>query len=149
LVTDGQAAEIEVRPVTMIFQGAVAAAMKPPIEYPGAIRLTPEYTVYHAERVQKLDPDFWMAWRVFCDNTSPATPVEVKSADDIRKCGTAAVHLMGLIDTTLKFHRLGKRVVWVYPESCMHPGWQVGLGDLAIWFGLRGESPCPTPATGS
>lgn len=45
-----------------------------------------------------------------------------------------AIHLMGLIDMTLKLTDQGVPVVWIHPESHMHPGWQVALADLAIYF---------------
>jgi predicted ATPase len=52
--------------------------------------------------------------------------------------GSGAIHLMGLIDLSLKFGDMGVQTVWVYPETFLHPGWQVALGDLLIYFMNRG-----------
>jgi hypothetical protein len=42
------------------------------------------------------------------------------------------LHLMGLIDLSLKFIDMKIPIVWKAPESYLHPGWQVALADLAI-----------------
>lgn len=125
--------EIEVRPVNLIVQGAESAVL-PPIKYPGCVVLDPEATVYHAQRVQKLDPQFRKVWDFFQAGVEHKSSVE-PTPDNIRKGNLGGVHLMGLIDMTLKLMKLGKNVVWKYPETYLHPGWAVGLGDLAIYFG--------------
>ena len=129
------AGTIELRPVTLVVPAADMACHR--IGYPGCVQLTTEVTVYHAERVRRLHGRFAEFWLAFMRNTSPATPVDYEvTADRIRQMGTGAVHLMGLIDMTLKLTDKAARVVWVYPESFLHPGWQVALGDLAIKFGM-------------
>lgn len=128
---------IEVRPLTLIIPSA-RMAMGPPIQYPKRLPLDAKGTVYHARKVQKLHAEFEQVWRLFHSSTTPAGEVGEVSADAIRKMGPGAVHLMGLIDMTLKLQDQKVPLVWVYPESFLHPGWQVGLGDLAIFFARRG-----------
>jgi len=131
-----QVLEIETRPITMVFQPA-ASTLGPRIEYPRRVRLDPEVTSYHAQRVQKLHTRFEECWRLFMANTTPPTPVGEVTAEAIRKGGgMGAIHLMGLIDMSLKFADMKVPVVWVFPESFLHPGWQVGLGDLLIHLTL-------------
>lgn len=132
-----QTYQIEVRPITIVVPSA-QMAMGPRIEYPKRVELDMQATTYHAERVQKLHIDFYEAWHVFMSNANPAGPdLGPISPDELRKMGSGVLHLMGLIDMTLKFSDMGVSVVWKYPESCMHPGWQVALGDLALYFSRK------------
>lgn len=129
-----QVMNLETRPITLIAPSA-AMASGPKIEYPDRFSISPEVTLYHAERVQKLDPDFEKVWRLFHKSVGSAKIDKMPTADEIRKMGTGSTHLMGLIDLTLKIAvRKKVPVVWIYPESFMHPAWQVGLADLAIYF---------------
>ncbi len=133
LVIGDEKHEVEVRPVNLIFQGAESAVL-PPIQYPGCMVLDPMVTVYHAERVQKLDPQFRTVWDFFQSNVEHKSSID-PTPDNIRKGNMGGIHLMGLIDLTLKLTKMGKNVVWKCPETYLHPGWAVGLGDLAIYFG--------------
>src|SRR5689334_10132586 len=122
----GQRHEIEVRPITLVVQSA-ESAVGPPIEYPGCMVLDPEATTYHGKRVQKVHAEFGVAWRHFmasCQNQPSNFPV---TPDEIRKGGSGGIHLMGLIDLSLKFQDMKVSVVWRHPESFLHPAWQVGL----------------------
>ncbi len=103
----------------------------------GTVKLDSEVTTYHAQRVQKLHPAFIDAWQLFFKNTSRESSDPPADPDMIRKMGSGSIHLMGLIDLTLKLSDMNISVAWVYPESYMHPGWQVALADLAIWFSKR------------
>ncbi len=122
-----QTVTIETRPLNLIVQSP-QSAMGPDIRYPGCVVLDSQATLHYAERVKVLDPEFWTVWRLFLAHTSPPTP------DDIRRRGTGVRHVMGLIDMSLKLMRKGHNVVWRHPESHLHPGWAVALGDVAIWF---------------
>lgn len=132
-----QELEIEVKPITLICPAAEMAA-GPPIEYPDRVEIDLTITLHHARLVKNLHPEFDSVWRLFMENTSPPTEIKYDiTADSIRRMGTGSLHLMGLIDLTLKFGDMKVPVVWKYPESNLHPGWQVALGDLAIFFSNR------------
>ena len=133
----GKEHEIEVKPITLIVPSANMAMEK--IEYPKRIELDVEVTTYHAQRVKKLHPEFDMVWRLFHSKTSNPTIIgpDPVDSDNIRKMGSGAVHLMGLIDLTLKLTDKNVPIAWKFPESFLHPGWQVALADLAIWFSKR------------
>ena len=131
-----QELEIEPGPITLVFPSP-AMQLAPPIRYPNRLTITPEDTVYHARRVQKLHPDFEIGWRLFMDMTTPVMPVDYSiDPETIRGMYIGAIHLMGLIDITLKLRDLKVEVVWKFPETYMHPGWQVALADLVIWLAL-------------
>jgi hypothetical protein len=128
--------EIEVRLVNLIFKNA-NSAVEAPIKYTGCMELDPQASLYHGERVKKLHPQFLEAWNVFMSEVSVKSNID-PTPDNIRQGDMGGVHLMGLIDLTLKLQDVSnKRIVWKYPESFLHPGWQVGLGDLIIWFAMR------------
>lgn len=128
-----QTVEVETRPLNLVVQPA-QSAMGPDIRYPGCVVLDSEMTAHHAEQVKVVDPEFWTVWRLFLANTSPPTPDNSTTPDDIRRGGTGARHVMGLIDLSLKLMRQGHNVVWRHPECHLHPGWAVALGDVGIWF---------------
>lgn len=128
-----QTHEIEVKPITLICPSASASALK--IEYPNRFALSSDVTTFHAQKVQKLHIEFEKVWRFFMANTSKPTPVDYDvTSDRIRQMGSGAIHLMGLIDLTLKLWDKKVPMVWVHPETFLHPAWQVALGDLAIYF---------------
>lgn len=140
IIIGSQKHEVVLKPINLIFSSC-HASMGPDYQYPGRVVLDNTVTVYHAERVQKLHADFEQYWRLFFRATSPVVDVKYPiTADEIRKMGMGARHLMGLIDMQLKFMDLKKPTVWRHPESYMHPGWAVGLGDLIIQLQLRGQS---------
>jgi hypothetical protein len=132
--------KIEARPLNIIITAPTMLA-DPELEYPGCAVLKEEYVMYHAERVQRLHPEFDTAMFTFLNNTTPAIrPISSKTADEYRACGRKLTYVMGLIDMSLKIMDRGVPVVWVHPEGILtHPGWQVGLGDLSIWFMDRGK----------
>lgn len=144
-----QSLSIEVSPVTLIFQSA-HSAMGPDIRYtePKRVVLDMEATLHHARRVKNLHREFEAAWRLFMENTTPHREVDYPvTPDRIREMGSGSLHLMGLIDMSLKFSDMGVPVVWKHPESCMHPGWQVALGDLVMWLSRRQSGPGNSTAT--
>jgi len=129
--------EIETEKITVIVPSENFAS-GPRIEYPNRIRIDTDATIFHAKAVTKLHKDFTDVWKRFMLNTSKKEEVKYDiTADNIRTLGMGSIHLMGLIDLSLKFRDLGIPFVWVYPESFLHPGWQVALTDLAIFISRK------------
>ena len=136
IVIGKQTLEIETKPITMIFSSAHSAA-GPRKQYPGCVEIDTDQTRWHGDRVVKLHPKFDEVWRIFFRSTTPPTADEKVPKYDMearKGASNAFIHLIGLIDFTLKMCDLKLKYVWIFPESFMHPGWQVALGDLAIWF---------------
>lgn len=130
---------IEIKPITVICTSAEVSA-GPRIEYPNRIRIDTDATIFHAKAVTKLHKDFVDVWKRFMLNTSNKEEVKYDiTADNIRTFGMGSIHLMGLIDLSLKFRDLGIPFVWVHPESLLHPAWQVALADFAIYLSISNE----------
>lgn len=52
----------------------------------------------------------------------------------ITKHGNGIKHVVGLVYLSLMARHKGKMVHWQYPETHLHPRWQTGLSDLAIFL---------------
>ena len=129
-----QELEIEPAPITLVFP-STTMQLAPPIRNPKRFTITPENTVYHARRVHKLHPNFEVGWRLFMSMATPAMPVDYSvDPETIRGMYIGAIHLMGLIDLVLKATDKHLHVAVKFPETYLHPGWAVALGDLFIWF---------------
>ena len=147
IIIGDQTHEIETLPVTVLFSNA-HASMGPDYKYPGryvldafTTRLQAEYL---DENADKLHPEFEKFWRLFFEATTPrGTPTWPLTADVIKTIGTGGRHLIGLIDMLLKLDDLKIPTVVRHPESFMHPGWAVALGDLFIHLSKRGEAATP------
>ncbi len=147
LIIGNERHEIEARPLNIVCQSA-DGAVGPPIVYEGCFVISPEETIYHAERVHKLHTQFCEVWSLFMRNVNSPSKID-PTPDNIRQGGMGGKHLMGLFDMTLKIQDKGVNVVWRAPESFLHPGWQVGLADVAIFFSRRPNeavqtAPAPT-----
>ena len=124
--------EVEVKPLTLIVPSADMAGSN--MEYPGRFPISPQDTIYHADRVQKLHDEFYTYWHIFHDNCGPDHPPDHSkpTPDEFRQGGMGKKHMMGLIDLLLKLQDKGVAVVLKYPETYLHPAWAVGLGDLLL-----------------
>ncbi len=133
--------EIEVKPITMIFHNGDLPAE---IEYPERFAITPEMTIYHADRVQKLHEEFPTFWReVHVQRRLDKEPQCGPIPDEIRKLGMGHRHLMGLFDLSLKLTDQGVPLVWKYPETYLHPSFQAALADVVILLADYANRPDP------
>ncbi len=122
--------EIELRPITLIFKDP---ALAQDIEYASRISLDYDVCTYHMERVQKfhrLTPV--LIKMVFTDYEKEITP------GNCREEGRGFQHISGLLDMTLKFRDQGVPIVWVHPESHIHPKHEAQLADVIICL-AKGE----------
>jgi hypothetical protein len=139
--------EVEARQLNIVCQSP-ESAVGPPIRYENCVVLSCQETLYHAERLQKPHAQFREVWEYFMHGVNGPSKID-PTPDNIRQGGMGGKHLMGLFDMTLKLQDKGVTVVWRTPESFLHPGWQVGLGDVAIYFSRRANegvqtAPAPT-----
>jgi len=127
-----QKIDIEIKPITLLVPSHEFSA-GPRIDYPSRLKIDTDATVHHARNVKKLHKKFIETWKTFMLNTSCKEYVKYEiTADNIRTFGMGSIHLMGLIDLSLKFKDINIPFVWVYPESFLHPSWHGALVDLAI-----------------
>ena len=136
-IRDGSITEDKYHPPGGVKAGRIMTLIYKGANYPhsaegvGFVRITPEASVHHGERVDKLNARtefyvmgivnvhrgttwgaIWATWR-----NRKACPFELN-------------HIIGRIDLTLKFLDMGiVKLQWVHPEAGLHPAWQGNLGD--------------------
>jgi len=111
---------IEVRPVTVVFN-----ASQRDIIYDERISITPEMTLKHFDELDSIDPYSAVLFRVVVhDYPYPITKNNTQ--------WMAAKHLIGLFSLNFKFMIEGKKVVWKYPESFLHPKYQGNIAEVMI-----------------
>jgi len=137
-----QSHKIVVKPTTLIFSSP-QASMGQNYKYPGCYVIDTDETRLQAEylddHLDKLHSEFETYWRIFFHRTNPRQEPEWPiTKQHIKDAGTGGRHLIGLIDLLLKLQDVKLRIVVRHPESYMHPGWQIGLGNLFIQLSRRG-----------
>jgi hypothetical protein len=104
------------------------------VGYPaGCVVLDIEYCIYHVDRVIKFHDKL-------PDLVERVTGSEFEYADRKRRSSWSLGmrHLVGCLDMTLKFLDAGvSQIAWRFPESGLHPKWQVELADVAIELSKR------------
>jgi hypothetical protein len=117
--------KIECKPLTLVCK---APNLLDKIEYPGRLRVEPEHSLYHAERVQVFHartPGF-IAQIFKLKDASEITP------DWCRSKSTEVLRVAGLVDMALKFAIKGVPVVFIQPETGLHPAQCCELADFFI-----------------
>ena len=122
--------EIEVKPITLIYK---SPGLHQRLSYPGRLEIDTEATIYHMERV-----------KVFHEHTPrmvayvfEKSEVEQVTPDWCRQSGTGVMHCAGLIDLTLKMSEKNIPIVWIHPESFLHPRAQCQLADILVELGAN------------
>ncbi len=120
-----QTHEVPAKTINLIFR---APALKERTQYPGLVSIDSDASIYHGERVQKLHADTERLFRlVFTDwGDEPVESVYIRT---LERC---YVHVLGLVDMSLKLRDLGIGFAWIKPESHLHPAHQLGLMDAVI-----------------
>lgn len=113
--------ELEVKPITLIVKDGDMNGEVEPVS--DRIVITADMTVHHAQLCKQWHTDT-QAW---VNYLKP----EASVATD-----TAARHLQGLVDLSLKFRDMGKQFMWRYPETYLHPKVQCQLADFMIFLAL-------------
>lgn len=149
---NGQLHEIEVRPITLVCQqGDMRIKYK-------RMEISDQETFYHVDRVKLLHPKTLEFYHIVFpeflkDVIQTAEPDNVPSTKTvtwfnyqrptahhhkfyewIQSEGSGSRHVFGLIDLTLKLTDAGVPIVWIHPESHLHPSAQLNLADLLLAF---------------
>ncbi len=118
--------EIEVRPITLITK---AANVVHDIQTPERIMIDCQMTISHTDSVVTLHPLTPRLFKmVFTDWRGDVTP------ESVRREGTGAKHVLGLIDLSLVYFDQRIQFGWRYPESYLHPALQCQLADVLIFL---------------
>ena len=117
--------KIECKPITIVCKDN---KLLEKIEYPGRLRVEPEHSLYHAERVQVFHtrtPGF--VAKIFkLKDASQVTP------DWCRSKSTEVLRVAGLVDMALKLAIKGVPAVFIQPETGLHPAQCCELADFFI-----------------
>jgi len=111
---------IEIRPVTVVFN-----ASQRDILYDERVPITPEMTLKHFDEMDSIDPYSAVLFRIVVNDYH--YPVTKKNTQWL-----AAKHLIGLFSLNFKLMLEGKKVVWKYPESFLHPRYQGNIAEVMI-----------------
>ena len=125
VIIDEQELEIETKPLTLVFK---SPSLLSKIDYPGRVKIEPEYALYHAERVQVFHARTagWIAKIFRLKDASEITP------DWCRSKTPEVLRVAGVVDMALKFAIKGIPAVFICPESGLHPAQQCELADFFI-----------------
>lgn len=104
--------DIEVEPITLIVKGGEVAD----IDTPSRLMIEPEMTLHHAGKVQQLHPRTEELVKIVFPNGEVAS--------------RGYLHVVGLIDLSLKFIDMGVPFGWRYPETYLYPKEQCQLADV-------------------
>lgn len=118
----GNEVEIEVKPVTVIFNAA-----QKDTHYLERISITPDMTLSYFSQLSTIDPYSSILFRMVVDDYH--SPVTKKNIDG---SPIAFKHLIGLFSLSFKLMIEGKKIVWKYPESFLHPKYQGNIADVMI-----------------
>lgn len=125
IICSGTEHTIEVRPVTVLFNAAQKDIM-----YLDRVSITPEMTLKHFNQINDIDSFTAILFRIVVnDYASPVTKKQIQGSV------LAFKHLIGLFSLSLKLMVEGKKVVWQYPESFLHPKYQGNIADVMILLG--------------
>lgn len=145
LLVNGVEQTVETKPLTLICHTGLMD-----IQSPDSLTLDYEAFMYHGERTKTLHKSFhyWFFHISKIENFKVVqvslTPFgleavnqayklnpRLESADEIRKKGSEATYLLGLLDLTMKMFDQGiTRLFIKKPEMSLHPAYQSGLGDF-------------------
>lgn len=129
ITAGGQDVEVDGRPLTLVCHDGAQR-----LGYPGRFAVSAEESTHHAERLSRegwhRDTEPLVEYAL---GTGPSTGLSHYG----RSAGEQ--HLVGLVDLSLKLDDMGVPLVWVQPESLLHPGVAARLGDVAAFFLHRAQ----------
>ncbi len=139
--------EIETKPVTIVAPSQEMANQRMEMVDEDIVTITPELTLKTAASVSQTEWVDLVKIEQFVNTLKLVTksdPPEI-----LASAGLGFKHLVGLVLMTIVAINDEKRPHWAYPETYLHPAWQTGLADLAIFLTSRekNERASKTPNT--
>lgn len=116
---------IETKPVTVVFNSAHKEVV-----YPERVSITSEMTLPHFDSLEEIDKYTACLFKIVVqDYSHPVTKRNIEQSISAFK------HLVGLFSLSLQLMIEGKKIVWKYPEHCLHPRYQGNIADVMILLG--------------
>lgn len=122
LVIDETELDIEVKPITLVFNTAFGDSV-----YLERTMITPEMTLAHFETLTEIDPYTAKFFKLVINDF----PDEI-TKERLNKCPMGFRHLVGLFSLTISFIAKDIKFGWKYPETGIHPKYQGNIADAMI-----------------
>lgn len=116
--------EIEVKPVTVVFNAGHQDTV-----YVDRVSITPDMTLAHFDSLTEIDKYTCCLFKIIVQDYP--NPVNIKN---IKNSVPAFKHLIGMFSLSIKLMAEGKKIVWKYPEYCLHPKYQGNIAEVMILF---------------
>ena|ERR1019366_3333940 len=124
IILNGQEMEVELRKINIICK---APDIVQDIQTPGRLMIDSQMTLTHTEEAKEFHPRTEKFFRmVFMEYDGEFTP------EAIRREGSGAMHIAGLIDLSIICMTQSAKFGWKYPESFLHPKMQCQLADVVV-----------------
>lgn len=129
-----------------IKDGALTLIYKDPkltedVKYEGTIPITMVSSLEHLKRLKSFHEQTERFVRVVFPDYERVLDLEWTQKHE----GTGFQHVAGRIDLTLRLQDFDAPMVWVHPESGLHPAAQLNLADAILLLMERGKRPPPPP----
>ena len=130
--------EIETKPVTIVAPSQEMANQRMEMVDEDIVTITPELTLKAAASVSQAEWAELIGVPQFVDMLKLVTKSD--PPEMLASAGLGFKHLVGLVLLTIEAINDEKRPHWAYPETYLHPAWQVGLADLVVFITSEGKN---------
>ena len=132
--------EIPVAPITLIYKDPALAKR---LSYDNRIELTPEVCKLQGGWVADAPAKWHKETPDLLALVFKIDPLEV-TRKWVAEAPEVVTQVLGLIDASLKITDQGGQIVWIHPESGLHPAHQAQLGEVVLRLIKRvGGKPYP------
>lgn len=116
--------EIEAKPITLIFNTCPKESA-----YLERVMITPEMTIQHYDSLKEIDPYTAKFFKIVVPDFS-----ENITKENLDFCALGYRHIIGLFSLSLDLLLKKVKIGWKYPESYLHPKYQLNLAEALIIF---------------
>lgn len=118
--------ELELAPINLVFNTTTGDSY-----YPNRLMIDITMTIDHFNRMTDINP----YTAAFFKLVVPDFPHPI-TMDVMKRTALGFRHLIGLFDLSLNTLLIKKPFGWKYPETGLHPKYQLNLAEALILFGL-------------
>jgi hypothetical protein len=124
IIFEGCEHDVEVKPVTLVFNKTWKESV-----YPERVMITPEMSLSHFYSMKDVNNYVICFFKLVVSDYPHSV-----TKDNISESALGFRHLIGLFDLSLQFLAQKKNFGWKYPETGLHPKYQLELAEALIIF---------------